>query len=359
MKYQEVRIVQIIDSLEAGGAERMAVNYANTLSSKVAFSGLVSSRKEGALKKKIDSSVDYLFLNRKKVLDISALLRFRKYLKSNKVQYIQAHSSSFFLAVVVKISMPSVKIIWHDHYGNAEKLKERKFLVLKIGSIFFYRIIAVNQVLEKWAKDNLFCKKVTYLPNFINLDNITKEIFELSGIRGKRIVCLANLRPQKNHFLLLEVAKKIAVNNSDWTFHLVGKDFEDQYSKAIKDTIKAYKLQDTVYLYGSVQNTESVLEQADIVVLTSDSEGLPVSLLEAGFAGKPLVATAVGEIPNILTNDFGYIVPPNDTNAFFEKLLLLIRDKNLREEKGLKFQSYIKTEFDTHLIIEKYLNFIQ
>ena len=57
-----MRIVQLIDSLDAGGAERMAVNYANALQSKIEFSGLVTTRKEGGLKEQINPKVSYLFL---------------------------------------------------------------------------------------------------------------------------------------------------------------------------------------------------------------------------------------------------------------------------------------------------------
>ena len=106
-----MRIVQLIDSLEAGGAERMAVNYANALSESIVFSGLVTTRKEGALKKQIGEKVSYLFLDKKRTLDIKAIFKLRKYISSNQVQIIQAHSSSFFLAVLVKLSLPKVKII--------------------------------------------------------------------------------------------------------------------------------------------------------------------------------------------------------------------------------------------------------
>ena len=61
-----MRIVQLIDSLEAGGAERMAVNYANVLAEQIEFSGLAATRKEGALLDQINSNVSYLFLNKKK-----------------------------------------------------------------------------------------------------------------------------------------------------------------------------------------------------------------------------------------------------------------------------------------------------
>ena len=70
-------------------------------------------------------------------------------------------------------------------------------------------------------------KNVVYLPNFPSAENYVMEKTILQGIQGKRIVSLANLRVQKNHFLLLEVAKKVQLSHPDWTFHLVGKDFED------------------------------------------------------------------------------------------------------------------------------------
>ena len=60
-----MRIIQLIDSLEAGGAERMAVSYANALAQEIEFSALVATRKEGPLLNQIESNVPYLFLNKK------------------------------------------------------------------------------------------------------------------------------------------------------------------------------------------------------------------------------------------------------------------------------------------------------
>ena len=68
-----MRVLQIIDSLEAGGAERMAVSYANVLVDVIGFSALVATRKEGALLEQMDSKVTYLFLNKKSKLDFKTL----------------------------------------------------------------------------------------------------------------------------------------------------------------------------------------------------------------------------------------------------------------------------------------------
>ena len=96
-----MRVVQLIDSLEAGGAERMAVTIANTFVNELPFSGLVVTRLEGSLKDSINSKVDYLFLKKRKALDFYALLRLRKFVKNNKVSVVHAHGSSYFFAVLL------------------------------------------------------------------------------------------------------------------------------------------------------------------------------------------------------------------------------------------------------------------
>ena len=127
-----MRIVQIIDSLETGGAERMAVNYANALAKEIEFSGLATTRKEGPLLHQINSNVSYLFLKKKRQLDFAALFRLRSFVLKNKVTHIHAHSTSFFLAFLLKIIHPTVKLIWHYHYGNNMSLPRKKIIIFII-----------------------------------------------------------------------------------------------------------------------------------------------------------------------------------------------------------------------------------
>ncbi|WP_260850296.1 hypothetical protein [Flavobacterium anhuiense] len=69
-----MRVLQLIDSLEAGGAERIAINYANALTDKIEFSGLIATRKEGQLLAQLDKDVVYHFLNKKKQLILELFL---------------------------------------------------------------------------------------------------------------------------------------------------------------------------------------------------------------------------------------------------------------------------------------------
>lgn len=355
-----MRILQIIDSLDIGGAEKMAINYANSLAKSIEFSGLVATRKEGNLKNQINEKVNYLFLNRKNTLDFKAILRLKKYCKSNKIDYLQAHSSSFFTAFLVKLLYPKLNIIWHDHNGLSEFLSTRKSVALKIASYFFKGIVVVNYQLKNWAKRTLNCKNIIYLANFTTLNQHEQKATFLKGIDGKRILCVANLRFQKNHFLLLEVAEQLKESHPDWTFHLVGKDFNDDYSAKLKSEINTKNLSDTVFVYGSKSDTQHCINQSEIAILTSQSEGLPVALLEYGLNSKPVVSTEVGEIPLIITNGVnGFVVPKFDASAFCLSLEKVIEDEALRIKYGQALYKTILANNSEQAVITNYINWLQ
>jgi glycosyltransferase involved in cell wall biosynthesis len=356
----KMRILQLIDSLEAGGAERMAVNYANALAKEINFSGLAVSRKEGPLVNQVDEGVSYLFLNRNKVIDFKAVIKLRNYVILNRVNVIHAHSTSFFLAFLLKLVHPSIKIIWHDHYGDSEFLNKRPLLALRLISPFFSGIITVNQKLKVWANENFNFANAIYLPNFPSEEKNISEHTILEGINGKRIVCLANLRIQKDHFLLLEVAKKLKLSHPEWTFHLVGKDFQDEYSKQIQSLIIEHHLEKNVFLYGTKQDVKNILDQATIAILTSQSEGLPMAILEYGLNKKPVVVTNVGEISSVIQNGKnGFLILANQEQLFYDALVILIETEALQRSFGNSLYKTIVANYSEEIVLKKYLDWLQ
>ena len=354
-----MRIVQIIDSLECGGAERMAVNYANSLADVIAFSGLIASRKEGNLKTHLNSKVDYLFLKKKSKIDSKAIVALKSYCKKNRVDFIHAHGTSFFTAFLVKLAYPSIKIVWHDHYGLSEFLSARKSFILEMASFFFAGIVSVNSQLKNWAEEKLHCKNVIYLPNFTTAGSIGQETV-LRGNVGKRILCLANLRQQKNHLMLVNVAERIQTTYPDWTFHFVGSDFEDDYSKNIKAEVAAKNLDENVFIYDSRNDTGNIISQSDIAVLSSNSEGLPVALLEYGLFKKAVVVTDVGEMPLIIKyGENGFITPSEDEEAFFNSIIKLIESPELRTNLGNALYETILKNNSKKAVINSYLDWIR
>lgn len=351
-----MRVLQLIDSLQVGGAERVAVNIANELSAKIETSFLCATRDEGLLKKSIEPSVTYLFLNKQKTIDFKAIKKLNQFIKSNKIEIIHAHSTSFFLAILIKLINKNLHIIWHDHYGNSEFLKDRNYKILKKCSNYFAQIFSVNKELETWAKTNLKCKKVNYLPNFA-IKSTLPSITKLNGAKGKRIIHLANLRAQKDHLTLLSAFKKVIEIYPEWTLHCIGKDFNNQYTEAIKSKIVQLELVANVFIYGSKPDVFNILKQSDIGVLSSKSEGLPIALLEYGLAGLPVVATNVGDCKQIIANEsLGQLIVPGDVSNLCQALINYISDMKTAMTKGQQLNTYVNAHFSANAISDIIIN---
>ncbi|WGD34863.1 glycosyltransferase [Olleya sp. YS] len=316
-----MKVLQLIDSLEAGGAERVAVNFANALVDEIEGSFLCATRAEGLLQSSIKNEVEYLFLNKQNTLDIKATRRLLRFVNQHQITVIHAHSTSYFLATIIKILKPKLKLVWHDHYGKSEFLDQRSQGILKICSYFFNHVFSVNSKLEAWAKNNLKVKSVSYLPNFAVKNELTSTT-NLKGEFGKRIVCLANLRPQKDHLNLLKAFKVVLNEHPDWTLHLVGHDFKDEYSKSVFNYIKDNKLEQNVFVYGSCPDISAILSQCSIGILSSKSEGLPLALLEYGLAGLPVIATHVGDCNLVISERTEGQLIPSENSLEMEKALL-------------------------------------
>ncbi len=352
-----MKVLQLIDSLHAGGAERVAVNYANALSSRIETSFLCATREEGLLKDGLLKNVDYLFLNKKSTLDFRAISKLYWFVKKHHITIVHAHSSSFFIATIIKILNPKLVLIWHDHFGNSEFLDKRSTWILKFCSLFFNHVLCVNTKLETWIKKQLNCKNVTYFPNFAIFKYEEAEKTFLKGIHGKRLVCLANLRPQKDHINLLKAFEKVLKTNPEWTLHLIGQDFEDEYSKTINDCIQNEPFSNQVFLYGSCSDTFHILKQSTIGVLSSKSEGLPLALLEYGLAGLPVIATDVGDCYQVIssTNE-GILIAPKNHEALEAALLTLINDLDLRHQVAENLQHKVLSQFSESSAIELLIN---
>lgn len=355
-----MRVLQLIDSLAAGGAERMAVNYANALGDEVSFSGLVATRGEGNLKNRLSPKVEYLFLHKKHVLDVSALMRLHRFVLGNKIEIIHAHSSSFFMAVLLKFVCWKLKIVWHDHNGNRLQTVIEKQRLLQFFSFFFNGIVACNPDLKMWSESNLKVSKVSYLPNFSlgSEGEIKKTI--LQGSSGKRIICLANLRYPKNHLTLLKAFADSKAINDGWTLHCLGQDYKDDYSECLHNFIRKNQIDQQVFFYGSCQDVFSALKQADIGVLLSTHEGFPVTLLEYGMSSIAVLSSHVGYCSKLIHDrETGFLVSPQDLEQIKERLDILAEDKSLRFLFSQKLHTFVTENYSQKAVMKSVLAFYQ
>ncbi len=337
----------------------MAVNIANGLLPHVEGSYLCCTRQEGLLKEQLKPEVGYVFLNKRSSLDPRAILKLRNYIKENNITIVHAHSTSYFLAGLLKLSRGSFKLIWHDHYGESELLEKREFKVLKKFSRVFAGIISVNITLKKWAVEKLECKNVIELKNFIpKYENTGSAVKKLKGgFTDFKIICVANLRPQKDHLNLIRAFElldlKMAVS-----LHLIGEDPGTDYSASVLKEIKSSGVSHKIHFYGSQTEIIPLLQQADLGVLSSRSEGLPLALLEYGIAGLPVVCTNVGQCTAVI-NNYGKIVEKENSKMLYEGISAYLEDRLKMKEEAKLFQHEVEKKYSEKGVLKKYMNFIE
>ncbi|WP_299667483.1 glycosyltransferase [uncultured Polaribacter sp.] len=349
-------VLQIIDSLNTGGAEVLAVNIANALSKESINSHLCTTRAEGNLITNLNADVGYIYLKKNKILDYKAIIKLKNYVIKNNISIIHAHSSSYFTAFCLKIFYNNLYIIWHDHYGITQDLSKRSLFPIKFISKYFYAILSVNENLKKWSLDNLKCKRVLFLNNFATFNNFDKITF-LKKEESKKIVHVAAFRAQKDHENLLHAYEKFYNKNKNWTLHLIGSINNNLYYEKIIKLIKNKGLEKSVFIYGACLDIKNILNQADIGVLSSKSEGLPISLLEYGLAKLPVIVTNVGECSKVVENGIsGYVVAPENNIELSLKLDILANSELLRTSFGIRHHKKVTSKYSRSYFLKQLLN---
>ena len=346
-----MRIVQFIDSLALGGAERMAVNITEALNSRGVKTALCSLRSEGPLLAKLSPNTKFLSLGKKSSFDLNSFWRLRRWVILNDFNIIHAHSSTIVWAVMLRISGVKVRIIWHDHFGGSDlnKGRIRKFVLNNLGRI--NGVISVNARLYNWIQANRKHQKIIQIENFPSLDRSPEEIVKSD------ILVLANFRRQKDHFTFLKSLEVLKEKGFCPTFSLVGLDVDKEYRDEVNLFIQNKGLSKYCVFIGASTSPEKFLFGASVGLLSSKSEGLPVSLLEYGLAGIIPITTDVGDCARVVGSN-GYVMPSGDFEGMSKAIqeALNNRDRNVHAHK---FQKRVNESFGANNFLNLYLPFLK
>jgi glycosyltransferase involved in cell wall biosynthesis len=351
-----INVMHLIDTLDAGGAERVAVNIANLLPREKYCVHLCTTRREGLLAATLEKDVGRISLMRRSRFDWRALQRLSEYVRSNQIRLLHAHGTALFVAVLARLRRPFPEVIWHDHYGAYAITKRHVFpywlLTRKVSAV-----IAVNRTLEEWARQRLHIPdcRIYYVPNFV-VPAIPPSalLSDLPGKKGSRIVCVANFRPQKDHITLLRAMAIVARRFNDASLLLVGAQDEAKQNELIRKKLADLGIRNNVYVLGIRRDVGAILWNCDIGVISSVSEGFPLALIEYGLAGLPVVVTSVGQCPEIVDEGHsGILVPPGSPENMAEALLSLLTDNDKGKELGMRFKRRVQELYNPKTIINR------
>ena len=197
--------------------------------------------------------------------------------------------------------------------------------------------------------------------NGVDLESFKKgRAFDVSRVDGKllqpdkrvQIICVARLSSAKRIDVLLESLAILIKGRTDWVCTVIGG---GPLEKELKDTAQALGLSYYVRFIGHVEDVHPYMEAADLAVLSSDKEGLPLSLVEAMACGLPCVVTDVGGNREIVKHGTtGLVVEAGSPKQLADGIAYLLDHSEERTKMGEAARSLAYEQFDISRMIEKY-----
>lgn len=349
-----MKVIQLIDSLEIGGAERMCVNIANTFSANNISNAIVVTRPPYTLRNQLNSQTQLFTAHKNSRWDVFSFRQIHKFIRHYKPDVIHAHSTTILWACFLKILNPKVTLLWHDHFGNRSMASDN--FIHRLLSFFLFGIITVNESLTQFHREKMFVpeNRIQYIPNFPSLDmpsSVQKE--------PSTMIINANFIPVKDHLTLLKALALVKTRGIPFTLIMIGKEVDTAYTRQLKEFTEAHELTNSVVFKGQISTIEPFLAQASIGVLTSLSEGLPVSMLEYGMAGLAVVCTDVGQCSTVLgKGKFGWIIPPSNVEQLADTLEQLLKHPEQAQIKAKKFQYHVSENYSAGRFLQEYQLFL-
>lgn len=165
---------------------------------------------------------------------------------------------------------------------------------------------------------------------------------------------MANLRPQKDHLTLIRAMSAISRNRPEAHLLIVGAPLDAVYTESLHQETARLGLEKNITFLGQAAGVPSILRACDVGVLSSASEGLPLSLLEYGWAGLPSVSTSVGQCAEVLDSGrAGILVNPGAPDQLAAAIQSLLESPAKRSESGRLFQEFVRKTFDPAAIVNK------
>ncbi|TDQ19618.1 glycosyltransferase involved in cell wall biosynthesis [Algoriphagus boseongensis] len=338
------KIVQLIDTLDPGGAERMAINMANEFTKRGFHHSLIVSRHFGSLKDQISDLSLLKILGKKNTFDIKAFRALLRELNRFEAEILHAHGTSIYWGVMAKWFRPSLRLIWHDHLGiSKDVIEHNPRNEIKWLSRWIDFVITANESTKEYWLSKGYWKeeRVTYLQNFPSLKLMPRKKNPVFTF-----VHLANFRSEKGQAVLVQAVKKLKSKGLDFKVRMVGKEVDPEWKRGIKDSIREFELENQISLEGEINDVSKLLSEVDAGLVVSEREGLPVALLEYGLAGLPVISSQVGQCPEVLERGkYGFLFPPGDIDSLVDLMEKMILNPLVLENLSQKFRIHVEGNY--------------
>ena len=329
---KRIKVAVISQSMNIGGGEMMAAHLASYIDPELFDVKLfiLSSEKDNQIKEFLDkSNVSYECIGTTTSLNVKGYFKLSKKLKQFKPDIVHEHLDFAYSWLWCLLNnCPLVATIHGDPY----RMKNSR--VLKVISLKSkqknLRVIGCSKITAEQSRKyfSLPSEQIGYIYNPIELDNY---FYNEKSENLKTFLHIGRFNSVKNHRMLLEAFSNVLKKTPKAKLKLAGDGL-------LLDEMKRYasnlKIDANVEFLGNVKDIPEMLKSGDVLVLSSLSEACPVVVLEAMASGLPVIATAVGGVPELVT-DNGILVESDNAEEFANAMIRLSENDELRRNMSI------------------------
>lgn len=298
--------------------------------------------------------------------DLMALFELIWLIKREKYDIVHTHNSKAGFIGRLAARICGISIVVHTIHGFAfhefeKPPRQALFIFLeRLAARFADKLITVSEPLKDWGLRLGIGKKGQYttiydgieINRFILNINIGKKRQEF-GIKSADFVVgvVSKLWEGKGHKCILKAASSVITKVPNVKFMFVGEGYLREELEALTQQLG---LNDYIIFTGFRTDIPEITAIFDIAVLASFFEGLGRVLLEAMALSKPVIATKVGGIVDVVTDGkTGSLVPPNNSVALAQAIIRLLKDESLRRRMGEAGRAKIDAKFSAQTMVDK------
>lgn len=363
-----MKVAFLVGSLEAGGLERFVTRISIAAQTEKVFEPVVIclNKKSGLFLEELESQgVQVVGTNPFWYRSIAGINSLKKAIQLLDVDLVHSQVNYSILQQFIASYLAGRK------FTITERSNYRRTgfsLLRRRIQYFFLRIFGVRYsansksvALHLAAMLNEPVARFSVIPNGVTCADVASTLIDSRrvtlGIDSEEIIIgyVARMDPPKGHALLMDVLN-ILIHERGCRLKviLVGN---GSLRKQIENNVTALQLERHVIFTGVVSDVENWMPIFDIVALLSNREGMPNVVIEAMAAGKPVIGTAVGNIPELLNGGAGIIVHENDLQKIADAFESLIRDPALRKQMGAVGLAKVQREYSLQATLKALVSY--
>jgi glycosyltransferase involved in cell wall biosynthesis len=360
-----MRVAMVVDSLRVGGAQKLVAAFASHASEYGITPVVISLREEraaavvGAIQ---TAGVEIITMSAPTLFDRARLSRLIDFFHHERIDLVQTHlfySNILGTYAAHKAGIPVIATLHSITQRKDWKDWIRQHIEDYCLRHYATRILAVGNMVAQVHEGKHGRRILDVIPNGIPqpqpIEGTERERLrkEITGNGSKTIiVTVGRFARAKGYEDMIKAFSLLKQKDIDPVLLMVGS---GSMFNSIKEEISNQKLTQSVVLAGERHDVPQLLASSDVYASSSHREGLPLAVLEAMMAGLPVVATSVGDIPNVVTNETGVIVPPHQPELLAAALEDLVKHPEKRQAMGKAAQARAVNEYSVDAWMKKHL----